>query len=291
MKRLLRIRLIAASFLAMLLSAFLPSIAFSAEPAVSTNLMERVAAFSDTILIGKVVATDAHWSADRRHIVTDVHLAVLQVVKGPPNTLSYVITNLGGTVGDVTEEVSDRPTFVAGEIVAVFVSFRDSSIVGGKRGKLVLTSPSLRSSGRQVDTQRVFQKLSDATGVLVQPNSAAAQAIREAKELEAGVSPPTQSIDSVTGATQKNSTPSASEANSVQSSTPQSQSDSVATKAATASTQFSTSQSGSVSRSDQVKVEMKGAKVIGVTNAASFGNSPSSQSSQSKIDPQNKPPK
>ncbi len=74
---------------------------------------------SSDIVIGQVETVTPRWNAARTRIVTDVTLAVSQSLKG--ETRRIVLTQLGGTVGDVRMTVPGCPVFTPGEEALLFV--------------------------------------------------------------------------------------------------------------------------------------------------------------------------
>ena len=78
---------------------------------------------SSDIVIGQVEAVTARWNATRTKIVTDVTLRVSESLKGERQRI--VLTQLGGTVGDVRYTVPGCAVFTPGEEALLFV-WRDS---------------------------------------------------------------------------------------------------------------------------------------------------------------------
>jgi len=79
---------------------------------------------ADIIVQGEVIDTYAEWieSPNGKNIFTFVNLRVNRVVKGIINEKEFKFCVMGGTIGDITQTVSDMPTFRAGERVIVLLS-------------------------------------------------------------------------------------------------------------------------------------------------------------------------
>jgi hypothetical protein len=78
---------------------------------------------SSDIVIGQVEAVTPRWNANRTKIVTDVTVRVSRSLKGERERI--VLTQLGGTLGDVRTTVPGCPAFTAGE-EALFFVWRDA---------------------------------------------------------------------------------------------------------------------------------------------------------------------
>lgn len=96
-------------------------LAVAAPAAASTFLattVEELARASDAVVRGRVVATAARETRDRR-IVTDVEVEVASAWKGEPGG-RLALTVPGGQVGDLALRVEGGATFARGEEVVVF---------------------------------------------------------------------------------------------------------------------------------------------------------------------------
>ena len=83
--------------------------------------LEELTDGADSIVVGTVVSTSSHWNAERTGIYTEVVISVEDSLKGPAgkNTITVIVE--GGTVGDITQWVSDTPVFEAGERIVLFL--------------------------------------------------------------------------------------------------------------------------------------------------------------------------
>lgn len=78
---------------------------------------------SDTVVRGRVVSLQSHWTGDGLRIVTDVRLEVAEALKGTP-ARTLTIRQPGGTVGTIGQKVSGLASFRKGEEVVVFLERR-----------------------------------------------------------------------------------------------------------------------------------------------------------------------
>jgi hypothetical protein len=78
---------------------------------------------SSDIVIGRVEAVTPRWNATRTKILTEVTVRVSRSLKGGRERI--VLTQLGGTLGDVRTTVPGCPAFAVGEEALLFV-WRDA---------------------------------------------------------------------------------------------------------------------------------------------------------------------
>jgi hypothetical protein len=103
---------------------------------------ERLVLDADLIFAGRAVSQRSEWREMRgqRSIVTLVTFAVDSVHKGRAGS-TVTLQFLGGTVGDITLDVTEMPKFAPGERVLLFVENDGASaspIVGFYHGRLAL---------------------------------------------------------------------------------------------------------------------------------------------------------
>ena len=117
-------------------------IGISASPVAAQDvpLAER-ARGSERVVVGRVGSVSPAWQTNEfgdRLIVSVIRLTVSETLKGPPQAVVDVEIE-GGTIGDVTLNVSDQTPFVPGER-AVFYLRRNarSRLVPHLRGQGVL---------------------------------------------------------------------------------------------------------------------------------------------------------
>jgi hypothetical protein len=83
--------------------------------------IETLSAGADSIFVGTVEKTDAHFlSPSSRYIVTDVTLVTEEFLAGPAASSRFVIRTLGGEVGRLGQRVFGEASYRAGERVMVF---------------------------------------------------------------------------------------------------------------------------------------------------------------------------
>ena len=92
-----------------------------------------------SIVLTEVLETTSRWRQlpQKRVIVTEVRLRVDRALKGRPDSI-ITLTLLGGTVGDVTQQVAGMPRFLVGDNDVLFLrsgSAVISPIVGMSRGR------------------------------------------------------------------------------------------------------------------------------------------------------------
>lgn len=104
-------------------------------PAGATTLvragLEKLVAENSTIVVGDVVDANSYWNADGSFILTDVRLAVSQVLKGRSQDREIKITLMGGRVGDLTTLIIGGPELVPGRSYVLFLNNEDLPGVQG----------------------------------------------------------------------------------------------------------------------------------------------------------------
>jgi len=91
---------------------------------------------ADVVVRARVEGVSARWSSDRRRILTDVRLRVLERVAGECGD-ELRLVQPGGVVGDVGQKVDGVPGFTAGEEAVLFLERRGPvyALVGLSQGK------------------------------------------------------------------------------------------------------------------------------------------------------------
>lgn len=94
---------------------------------------------ADVIVTGTVLESEAYWTEDGKLILTRHRIVVEETLKGA-GTGEVTVTTVGGTVGDVTLQVSGMAAFRDGERALVFLenSGGYSTVVGLAQGKFSL---------------------------------------------------------------------------------------------------------------------------------------------------------
>jgi hypothetical protein len=95
-------------------------------PASATTLvrqsLDELVASNAAIVVGEVVDTSSHWNVDGTFIVTDVRVAVQEVVKGNPKDREINFTVMGGTVGDLTTLIVGGAQLAPGNSYVLFLN-------------------------------------------------------------------------------------------------------------------------------------------------------------------------
>lgn len=107
---------------------------------------------SSIICRARVLSTQSQWREDDRgrHIYTRVWLGVGQWFKGRTSSPILDLEVVGGTVGEITETVSDAPVFIRGEQALLFLQGSPLQVVGGIGGKVPIFSDRVFWNGRPV---------------------------------------------------------------------------------------------------------------------------------------------
>ncbi len=83
--------------------------------------LEALSAGADSIFVGTVEKTDAHFlSPSGRYIVTDVTLVTETSLAGPATSGRFVVRTLGGEVGTLGQRVFGEASYHANDRVMVF---------------------------------------------------------------------------------------------------------------------------------------------------------------------------
>ncbi len=91
---------------------------------------DELVAQAEVIFQGTVSDVKSQWTGEgaERHIATYVTLQVEEAIKGDPGA-TYTMRMLGGTVDDMTMEVSDVPKFKVGDRDILFVEHNGTQFV------------------------------------------------------------------------------------------------------------------------------------------------------------------
>jgi hypothetical protein len=102
---------------------------------LETTWGERVD-LSEKIVRGQVVLMRSYWNHEKMLIHTDVKLLIDEYLKGEgPKELTITIP--GGTVGEITQWVSDTPQFHVGDYGIIFLN-PSGQVTGGPDGVYLL---------------------------------------------------------------------------------------------------------------------------------------------------------
>lgn len=125
----------------------------------------QLATMSTDIVVGQVTRTQSDWNTAHTHIHTLVTLTISQRVKGSGTASEVIIDAPGGTVGSLTEAVSDSAAFATGEKVFVFLQSQGSTftVAGGTQGKFLIDSNN-RISGSNISLTDFINQLNSGGG-------------------------------------------------------------------------------------------------------------------------------
>jgi hypothetical protein len=164
---------------------------------------------STLVVWGYVARTDANWRYDERgaHIYTTVRITPLATALGGWPEEPLVFDIIGGTVEEITETVSNTPTFYPGEEVIVFVTGHPIALVSGPFSKLEVTDGKVQWGGITYTVQQFVKGLDSLSAGL--PPEAVWKSDTRAKTLKAapgapvitGISPSTASVGTQTEVT------------------------------------------------------------------------------------------
>lgn len=100
-----------------------------AAPASATTLiresLDDLVRGNATIVVGEVVDVSSYWNADGTFILTDVRVAISDVLKGDRSNRELTLTVMGGSVGDLTTLIIGNPEFVRGNSYVLFLNEED----------------------------------------------------------------------------------------------------------------------------------------------------------------------
>ena len=116
---------------------------------------------ADIICTATVLSTQCQWKDDDRgrHIYTDVELFIDREIKGDLPTNPFHLEVVGGTVGDITELVSDSPVFRDSEQAMLFLEKQTLRPVGGITGKIPIFNGRVFWGGRKVSVEALCTSL------------------------------------------------------------------------------------------------------------------------------------
>jgi hypothetical protein len=91
---------------------------------------------SDVIVRAKVISSTSRWTKDRRYIVTDTQLSIVEGLQGSETRKTLTVRRLGGTVDGIGMKVSGTAVLPQGQDVVVFTENRGGHrfVVGMQQG-------------------------------------------------------------------------------------------------------------------------------------------------------------
>ena len=98
-------------------------------PAGATTLiresLDELVRSNRTIVVGEVVDVHSYWNADGTFILTDVRVAMHDVLKGKVQDRELTLTIMGGQVGETTTLIIGNPELVRGNSYVLFLNEED----------------------------------------------------------------------------------------------------------------------------------------------------------------------
>lgn len=95
-------------------------------PASATTLvrssLDRLAKTNGAVVVGEVLDINSYWNAEGTFILTDVKLAVADVLKGNVDNDEITVTLMGGSVGDLTTLIVGGPEMIPGHAYVMFLN-------------------------------------------------------------------------------------------------------------------------------------------------------------------------
>ena len=126
----------------------------SAFPAVLSVSLEQMSTDSQLIFEGEVIGTDSRFNANETSIHTYVTFRVVDVIKGTHNRPEIILRFLGGTVGEISLDVSESTLPEFGQKGVYFVEsldrFQVNPLYGMDQGHFLISE----SAGRRIMTTR-----------------------------------------------------------------------------------------------------------------------------------------
>lgn len=100
-----------------------------AAPAGATTLIRQslddLVAGNRSVVVGEVVDASSYWNQDGSFLLTDVRVAVYEVVKGDLGVGEVMVTLMGGTVGDLTALIVGGAELLPGRFYVLFLDRED----------------------------------------------------------------------------------------------------------------------------------------------------------------------
>lgn len=108
-------------------------------PAGATTLvrasLDKLVAENAAVVVGDVVDASSYWNQDGTFILTDVRVAVAELLKGGLGSREVTITLMGGSVGDLTTLIVGGAQLIPGRSYVLFLNEED---LPGAKGALTV---------------------------------------------------------------------------------------------------------------------------------------------------------
>lgn len=100
-----------------------------AAPAGATTLirasLDELVAGNERIVVGEILDATSYWNAEGTFILTDVRLALADVLKGDRGDRELTVTLMGGRVGDLTTLIVGGAELIPGRSYVLFLNHED----------------------------------------------------------------------------------------------------------------------------------------------------------------------
>lgn len=110
-----------------------------AAPAGATTLvrasLDKLVADNATVVVGDVLDATSYWNAEGTFILTDVRVAVAELIKGGLGSREVTVTLMGGSVGDLTTLIVGGAQLIPGRSYVLFLNEED---LPGAKGALTV---------------------------------------------------------------------------------------------------------------------------------------------------------
>src|SRR5262245_65303494 len=98
-------------------------------PASATSLiragLDELTRKNSTVLVGEVIDAESYWNPEGTFILTDVHIATRDVLKGKGVGNETTVTILGGSVGDLSALIVGGAELIPGRSYLLFLNSDD----------------------------------------------------------------------------------------------------------------------------------------------------------------------
>jgi hypothetical protein len=108
---------------------------------------------ADLIALGTVTDAGSYWNEQGTSIFTDISVSIEDVVKGDVAGNQLTVRLPGGQTGNITQLVTDIPTFTIGEKVFLFLQRQEGDtwlVVGGFQGKYIVENGDILGQGKSL---------------------------------------------------------------------------------------------------------------------------------------------
>lgn len=83
--------------------------------------LEELVRNNTTVVVGEVLEAHSYWDDEQGFILTDVRIKAAEVLRGDPRDSDFIVTLLGGTVGDMTTVIVGGPELIPRKSYLLFL--------------------------------------------------------------------------------------------------------------------------------------------------------------------------